>query len=58
MAVGSDEEAVTLMNDSNYGLTAAVFSHGEHSVERVEKIGAALEVGTVFANRCDTLVRK
>jgi acyl-CoA reductase-like NAD-dependent aldehyde dehydrogenase len=52
MAVQSDEEAVRLMNDSDYGLTAAVFSA---STERVEQMGSELQFGTIFANRCDAL---
>src|SRR6202451_847290 len=48
MQVGSDEEAVRLMNDSAYGLTAAIYSS---DVERSEVLGDALETGTVFLNR-------
>ncbi len=52
MKVGSDAEAVRLMNDSPFGLTAAVFSR---DVEAAETIGDALQTGTVFLNRCDAL---
>jgi acyl-CoA reductase-like NAD-dependent aldehyde dehydrogenase len=52
MKVGSDDEAVRLMNDSPYGLTAAIFSG---DVAAAETIGAQLETGTVFLNRCDVL---
>ena len=52
MHVGSDEEAVRLMNDSEFGLTAAIFSS---DVSRAEALGDALETGTVFLNRCDYL---
>jgi acyl-CoA reductase-like NAD-dependent aldehyde dehydrogenase len=52
MKVDSDEEAVRLMNDSEYGLTAAIFSA---DTERAEALGDALETGTVFLNRCDYL---
>jgi acyl-CoA reductase-like NAD-dependent aldehyde dehydrogenase len=52
MKVGSDEEAVRLMNDSNYGLTAAIFSQ---DLDAAEAIGAQIETGTVFLNRCDAL---
>ena len=52
MSVGSDEEAVRLMNDSEFGLTAAIFSA---DVSRAETLGDALETGTVFLNRCDYL---
>jgi len=52
MKVGSDEEAVRLMNDSEFGLTAAIFSA---DAARAEALGDALETGTVFLNRCDYL---
>jgi acyl-CoA reductase-like NAD-dependent aldehyde dehydrogenase len=52
MKVASDEEAVRLMNDSDFGLTAAIFSA---DAPRAEALGDALETGTVFLNRCDYL---
>jgi acyl-CoA reductase-like NAD-dependent aldehyde dehydrogenase len=52
MSVESDEEAVRLMNDSDFGLTAAIFSA---DAARAESLGDALETGTVFLNRCDYL---
>ena len=52
MKVASDEEALRLMNDSEFGLTAAIYSA---DVERAEALGDALETGTVFLNRCDYL---
>jgi acyl-CoA reductase-like NAD-dependent aldehyde dehydrogenase len=52
MNVGSDEEALHLMNDSEFGLTAAIFSA---DAARAEALGDALETGTVFLNRCDYL---
>jgi acyl-CoA reductase-like NAD-dependent aldehyde dehydrogenase len=52
MRVASDEEAVRLMNDSEFGLTAAIFST---DAARAEALGDALETGTVFLNRCDYL---
>ncbi len=52
MKVHSDDEAIKWMNDSHYGLTAAVFTEDEHAAIR---IGDALETGTVFMNRCDYL---
>ncbi len=52
MKVGSDEAAVQLMNDSSYGLTAALFTR---DLAAAEAIGAQIETGTVFLNRCDAL---
>jgi acyl-CoA reductase-like NAD-dependent aldehyde dehydrogenase len=52
MKVRSDEEALRLMNDSEFGLTAAIFSA---DTARAEALGDALETGTVFLNRCDYL---
>jgi acyl-CoA reductase-like NAD-dependent aldehyde dehydrogenase len=52
MKVGSDEEAVALMNDSAFGLTAAIWTADPEAAIR---IGDRLETGTVFMNRCDYL---
>lgn len=52
MPVRDDAEAVRLMNDSRYGLTAAVFTRDQAAAER---IGHELETGTVFMNRADYL---
>ena len=52
MRVASDEEAVRLMNDSDFGLTAAIYSA---DAARAEELGDRLETGTVFLNRCDYL---
>jgi acyl-CoA reductase-like NAD-dependent aldehyde dehydrogenase len=52
MPVADDREAVELMNDSPYGLTAAIWTE---DVEAAERIGRELETGTVFMNRCDYL---
>ena len=52
MRVRDDEEAVRLMNDSAYGLTAAVWTGDE---EAALSLGDRLETGTVFMNRCDYL---
>ncbi len=51
-AVRDDEEALRLMNDSRYGLTAAVWTG---SRERAVALGRRLEAGTVYMNRCDYL---
>ncbi len=52
MKVASDDEAIRLMNDSEFGLTAAIFSA---DAQRAEALGDRLETGTVFLNRCDYL---
>ncbi len=52
MKVSSDDEAIRLMNDSEFGLTAAIFST---DAARAEALGDTLETGTVFLNRCDYL---
>ena len=52
MKVDSDEAAVQLMNDSEFGLTAAIFSS---DAARAEALGDELNTGTVFLNRCDYL---
>jgi acyl-CoA reductase-like NAD-dependent aldehyde dehydrogenase len=52
MRVTSDDEAVQLMNDSDFGLTAALFSR---DAAFAETLGDRLETGTVFLNRCDYL---
>ncbi|ASQ46586.1 aldehyde dehydrogenase family protein [Legionella clemsonensis] len=52
MAVASDEEAINLMNDSTYGLTAAVFTE---NIDAGIAIGEQIETGTFFINRCDYL---
>ena len=52
MKVKSDDEAVRLMNDSQYGLTAAIWTMDEDAAIR---IGDRIETGTWFMNRCDYL---
>jgi acyl-CoA reductase-like NAD-dependent aldehyde dehydrogenase len=52
MKVRDDEEAVALMNDSRYGLTCSLWTE---DLDAAEAIGARLETGTVFVNRCDYL---
>ncbi len=52
MAVDSDDEALQLMNDSPYGLTAALFTQDE---DVALMLGNRLQTGTVFMNRCDYL---
>jgi acyl-CoA reductase-like NAD-dependent aldehyde dehydrogenase len=52
MKVKDDDEAIALMNDSRYGLTASVWTQ---DLDAAERIGARIETGTVYANRCDYL---
>jgi acyl-CoA reductase-like NAD-dependent aldehyde dehydrogenase len=52
MAVKSDQEAIRLMNDSPFGLTAAVWTEDQ---ARAVAIGDQIETGTWFMNRCDYL---
>lgn len=52
MPVKGDEEAIRLMNDSNYGLTASVWTKDPEAAIR---IGDQIETGTWFMNRCDYL---
>ena len=52
MKVRDDEEAVQLMNDSPYGLTASIWTT---DLDRAAVLGDRIETGTVFANRCDYL---
>jgi len=48
--VASDEEAVKLMQDTDYGLTAAIFSASE---ERAMNVLRQMNTGTVYWNCCD-----
>lgn len=50
MKVKSDAEALQMMNDSTYGLTASLWTR---DVDAAEKLGNEIETGTVFMNRCD-----
>jgi acyl-CoA reductase-like NAD-dependent aldehyde dehydrogenase len=50
MKVNTDEEALGLMNDSPYGLTAAIWTQDSEAAER---IGDGIATGTVFMNRCE-----
>ena len=52
MKVASDAQALQLMNDSEFGLTAAIYSS---DAQCAEALGDELESGTVFMNRCDYL---
>ena len=50
MKVGSDEEAIRLMNDSEFGLTASIWTKDG---AKGEELAGEVEAGTVFVNRCD-----
>lgn len=52
MAVKDDAEAVRLMNDSDFGLTASLWTQ---DAARAEMIADQIETGTVFMNRADYL---
>jgi len=52
MKVKDDEEALKLMNDSPYGLTASLWTSDP---ERAYSLGKRIETGTVFQNRADYL---
>lgn len=52
MPVSSDAEALALMNDSPYGLTASLWTQ---DADRAEALGNQLEFGTIFMNRADYL---
>lgn len=50
MKVKTDAEAIELMNDSDFGLTASLWTQ---DATRAATIGAQLQTGTVFMNRAD-----
>jgi len=52
MSVDSDEQAIELMNDSQFGLTAAICTN---DVDAASRIGDQIETGTIYMNRCDYL---
>lgn len=52
MPVTSDEEAIQLMNDSHYGLTASIWTS---DIDAALRIGDQIETGTFYMNRCDYL---
>jgi acyl-CoA reductase-like NAD-dependent aldehyde dehydrogenase len=50
MKVKSDDDALRLMNDSPYGLTASIWTEDPEAAER---IADGVATGTIFMNRCD-----
>jgi acyl-CoA reductase-like NAD-dependent aldehyde dehydrogenase len=52
MSVNNDEEAIKLMNDSPYGLTASIWTQNQ---KIAGEIADKINTGTVFMNRCDFL---
>jgi len=52
MSVKDDDEAIQLMNDSDFGLTASIWTQ---DTDAAEALGARIQTGTVFMNRCDYL---
>jgi acyl-CoA reductase-like NAD-dependent aldehyde dehydrogenase len=52
MPVDSEDEAIRLINDSPYGLTASIWTE---DAERGEALAARTAAGTVYLNRCDYL---
>jgi acyl-CoA reductase-like NAD-dependent aldehyde dehydrogenase len=50
MKVSDDASAVALMNDSDYGLTASIWTQ---DLDAAEHLGLQIETGLVFANRAD-----
>ena len=52
MSVRGDEEAIALMNDSPFGLTASIWTQDENAAAT---IAGQVNTGTVYMNRCDYL---
>lgn len=50
MKVKNDAEAIKLMNDSEFGLTASIWTK---DTEKGFSLADEVEAGTVFVNRCD-----
>lgn len=52
MPVASDDEAIALMNDSEFGLSASIWTQ---DLAAAERLGNQIVTGTLFMNRCDYL---
>jgi acyl-CoA reductase-like NAD-dependent aldehyde dehydrogenase len=52
LPVADDEEAIAMMNDTRYGLTASVWTLDP---ERADRFGREVQAGTIYQNRCDFL---
>ena len=52
MKVKSDQQALQLINDSQYGLTASLWTQ---DLDRAWELATQIQTGTVFLNRCDYL---
>lgn len=52
MKAVDDEQALRLMNDSEYGLTASIWTRDENAAIA---LGNRIDTGTLFMNRCDYL---
>ncbi|MBN1854643.1 MAG: aldehyde dehydrogenase family protein [Pirellulales bacterium] len=52
LAVANDDEAISMMNDTHYGLTASVWTRDS---ERANRFAKAVQAGTIYQNRCDFL---
>ena len=52
MPVTGDDEAIALMNDSEFGLSASIWTR---DLVAAERLGNEIDTGTLFMNRCDYL---
>ncbi|PPK40553.1 aldehyde dehydrogenase [Pseudomonas laurylsulfatiphila] len=52
MPVANDDEAIALMNDSEFGLSASIWTG---DLAAAERLGNQIATGTLFMNRCDYL---
>ncbi|KPQ07428.1 MAG: NAD-dependent aldehyde dehydrogenase [Rhodobacteraceae bacterium HLUCCA12] len=52
MPVRDDDAAIALMNDSPFGLTASIWTR---DADKAAEIGARIDTGTIYMNRCDYL---